>query len=109
MQLLAEENIPDELSPIPTTEASTSTSTASTARTSRPPEIDVRAWKAGVIAAINVLTRVLAVRAILLVAIAGAIGLTWVCLVQPDPYRLVALAIYCGSAVVPMIITALRR
>jgi hypothetical protein len=59
--------------------------------------------------ALNLATRILATRLILLVAISGGIALTWVCLLNPDPYRLVALAIYCGSAVVPMIVMALRR
>jgi hypothetical protein len=62
-----------------------------------------------VLGAINVLVRVLAVRVILLVTLAGSIALTALCLQNPDPYRLTALAIYCCSAVVPMIVMSLRR
>jgi hypothetical protein len=61
-----------------------------------------------VIGAVNVLTLVLSVRVILLVAIGGAIALTWLCVANPDPYRLVALMIYSGSTVVPMIVMSLR-
>jgi hypothetical protein len=53
------------------------------------------AWKAGVIGACNVLIAVLAVRLIVLVAVSGAIALTWLALQQPDPMRLGALAIFC--------------
>jgi hypothetical protein len=62
-----------------------------------------------VIGAVNVLVRVLSVRVILLVTLAGSIALTGLCLQNPDPYRLAALLIYCCSAVVPMIVMSLRR
>jgi hypothetical protein len=61
-----------------------------------------------VIGAVNVLTRMLAVRAILLVAIGGAIALTWLCVENPDVYRLLALMVYSASTVVPMIVMSLR-
>ena len=67
------------------------------------------AYRAAVIGAVNVLLRVLAVRVILLVTLTGSIALTGLCLQNPDPYRLAALAIYCCSAVVPMILMSLRR
>lgn len=67
------------------------------------------AWKAGVIGALNMATAILAIRLVLLVEISGAIGLTWIALQTPDPYRLGALAIYCASVVVPTIVMALRR
>ena len=66
------------------------------------------AYRAGVIGAVNVVLRVLSVRLILLVAVAGGIGLTWAALQSPDQNRLIALAIYCCSAVVPMIVMGLR-
>jgi hypothetical protein len=55
--------------------------------------------------AVNVLIAVVAVRIILLVAVLGAIALTYLALQQSDLLRLVALAIYCAAVVVP--ITAL--
>jgi hypothetical protein len=61
-----------------------------------------------VIGAVNVLTRMLAVRAILLVSIGGAIALTWLAVASPDLLRLGALMIYCASTVVPMIVMSLR-
>jgi hypothetical protein len=62
-----------------------------------------------VIGALNILTAVLAVRLILLVAVSGAVWLTWLALQQPDPYRLGALGVYAAVIVVPMVWLAARR
>ena len=62
-----------------------------------------RAWRAGVLGAINVLTMVLAGRLLVALAVAGSIFLTWLTLGNPDPYRLAALGIYCLLAVVPCV------
>ena len=59
--------------------------------------------------ALNVVTAVLAVRLILLVAVSGAVWLTWLALQQPDPYRLGALGVYAAVIVVPMVWLAARR
>lgn len=67
------------------------------------------AWKAGVLGTLNVLMIVVAVRLIVLVAVAGGIGLTWLALQSPDPFRLGALMIYCSVVVVPTIWLAGRR
>lgn len=61
------------------------------------------AWKAGVLGAVNVMTMLLAARLLVLVAIAGAIGLTWLALGNPDPYRLIALGIYSLLVVCPCV------
>lgn len=53
--------------------------------------------------ALNVLIALLAVRLILLVAVSGAVWLTWLALQQPDPYRLGALAVYALVVVVPLV------
>lgn len=53
--------------------------------------------------ALNVLIALLAVRLILLVAVSGAVWLTWLALQQPDLYRLAALAVYAAVVVVPMV------
>jgi hypothetical protein len=67
------------------------------------------AWKAGVIASINVLLLVLSARLIVLVCVAGGIALTWLALQSPDLYRLGALAIYCAFVVCPSIWLAHNR
>ena len=68
-----------------------------------------QAWKAGMLAAINVLTAVLSARLVVLVAVAGAIALTVLALQTPDPYRLGALGIYALGVVVPSIWMACTR
>jgi hypothetical protein len=67
------------------------------------------AWKAGVLGALNVVTAVLAVRLILLVCVCGAIALAYLALMQPDPYRLGALAIYAVAVVLPLVWLSARR
>lgn len=58
--------------------------------------------------AVNVLLYVLAVRLTLLTAIAGSIWLSTVVLQNPDPYRVVTLAIYSAVVVVPLVWLARR-
>lgn len=67
------------------------------------------AWKAGVLAAINVLVLVTAVRIIVLVAVGGGVMLTAITLAEPDPWRLGALAIYALAVVVPAVWLASQR
>lgn len=59
--------------------------------------------------ALNVVTAVLAVRLILLVCVCGAIALAYLALMQPDPYRLGALAIYAVAVVLPLVWLSSRR
>jgi hypothetical protein len=66
-------------------------------------------WKAGMMGALNVATAILAVRLILLASVLGAIGLTYLVLREPDPYRLAALGVYAGVVVVPLIWLTARR
>jgi hypothetical protein len=58
------------------------------------------------VAMINVLVMLLAARLLVLVAIGGAIALTWYALESPDPYRLVGLGIYCLLGVIPCVVLA---
>jgi hypothetical protein len=67
------------------------------------------AWKAGVLGALNLATAILAVRLTLLVSVGGAIGVAYLVLKEPDPYRLGALAVYAVVVVVPLIWLAARR
>ena len=64
------------------------------------PELMQRAaWRAAVLGSLSFAALVLSARLIVLVAVGGGIALTWLCLQQPDPYRLGALGIYCVAMV----------
>ena len=60
-------------------------------------------------ATLNVLFVILAVRAILLVAVIGAIWLTINVERDPDPWRLGAMGIYTAVVIVPLIWLAARK
>jgi hypothetical protein len=60
-------------------------------------------------ASLNVLFVILAVRAILLVAVVGAIYLTIIATTTPDPWRLAATAVYAVIVVVPLTWLASRK
>ena len=66
-------------------------------------------WKAGVLGSLNVLFVILAVRAILLVAVVGAIYLTIIATTTPDPWRMAAVAVYAVIVVVPLTWLAARK
>jgi len=110
MQLVAEKRVDDLPPPPPPLPMMTTTTPIQTA----PPEIstDLRrqaAMLSGAIGALNVLSAVLAVRAILLLAVAGAVGLTLYALEIPDPMRLVALGVYNTTVVIPVVLLSFRR
>jgi hypothetical protein len=90
------------------------TGSATTTTAATPPDLQQEyihraAWKAGVLGALNLATAILAVRLTLLVSVGGAIGVAYLVLKEPDPYRLGALAVYAGVVVVPLIWLAARR
>jgi hypothetical protein len=58
-----------------------------------------RAWRAGVLGAINAMSQVLAARFLVLVAVAGAIFLAWTVVQSPDPYKLSVLGIYMVAVI----------
>jgi hypothetical protein len=66
-------------------------------------------WKATVLGTLNVLFVILAVRAILLVAVVGAIYLTIIATTTPDPWRLAAVAAYAVIVVMPLTWLASRK
>lgn len=66
-------------------------------------EADKRAWKAGVLGAVNVFAMILGARLLVLVAVCGAIWLTLTALGNPDQYRLIALGTYCIAVVCPTV------
>lgn len=67
------------------------------------------AWRAGIVASITVITRILAVRLILLVAVVGSIALSFVALESSDLMHLVALGTYCAVVVVPIVLLSARQ
>jgi hypothetical protein len=109
MQLVAEQEFPDEMlpmqQPMPTATPSRTRSTESSAA-SRPENL---AYRAAVIGAVNVLLRILSMRVILLISVVGGIGLAVVVLQQPDVLRLGVLGIYAVAIVIPVIWLASRR
>lgn len=67
------------------------------------------AWKAGLLGALNVATKILAVRLILFAAVLGAIALSFLVLRDPTYPALAVLGVYAGVVVVPLIwLTATR-
>src|SRR5580693_3973333 len=109
MQLVAEKQVPD-----PQT-LSSLIATATTTTATKPPVpretefIHRAAWKAGVMGALNLLAVVLAVRLVLLVAVAGAIYLAIIVTSAPDPWRLAALGVYTVTVVGPAAWLASRK
>lgn len=64
------------------------------------------AWKAGMLGSINVLVKVLAARAIVMIAVIGGIVLALPALNQPDWFRVGILAVYCVGVVFPAAVLA---
>lgn len=89
------------------------TTTATRPKAPEPPPqfqeyVHRAAWKAGVMGAFNVLTKVLAVRLTLLLSVGGAFWLSWTALAQPDVLRLAVLGVYSVVVVVPLVVLAAR-
>lgn len=108
MQLVGERTLPDQPS-LSNLIATAAAATSSTPKAVSAEYVHRGAWKAGVLGSINVLAIVLAVRLGLLVAIVGAICLTYIAIQAPDPLRLGALAIYCAFVLLPTTWLASRR
>lgn len=109
MQLVGERVLPDPPQPM-TLQEMISRSTTPSQTTAPPSEYVHRAaWKAGVLGALNVLVAVVAVRLILLVAVSGAIWLTYLALQSPDVMRLSVLGVYCAAVVLPATVLACVR
>ena len=81
--------------------AATATTTAPTPPKLQAEYIHRAAWKASVMGSLNVLVAVVAIRFALLVAIVGAIVLTYITIASPDPWRLAALGVYTALVVLP--------
>ena len=90
---------------------------ATTTQTGTPPKapnlqtefVTRTAWKQAVLATLNILIAVVAIRFILLTAVAGAIVVAYITIQSPDPWRLGALAVYALTVVGPCVWLASRR
>ena len=105
MQVVGERVLPD---PSPKNSPTLTTTTTPTPPDLTQEFIHRAAWKAGVLGALNAAVLILAARVAVLIAVAGGIWLTWVALIEPDPYRLGALAIYSLFVVIQTIYLASR-
>jgi len=100
MSLVAERHVSDPPSVPPTAAPPLPTQ----AQAALAQEIANRAsWQRGVIGAMNVAVAILAARMILLLAVIGAIALTWDALQAADPLRLGAVAGYAVTVVCPLV------
>ena len=107
MSLVHEKVIPDPpSSPLPPTPLARSTPT--------PPSVQREyihraAWKAGVLGSLNLAVSILAVRLILLLAVLGAVGLTWLALAARDLLLTVPVGLYTITVCLPLVWLAGRR
>ena len=67
------------------------------------------AFRQGLLASIRVISQVLAIRAVLLVSVLGAIFLAYLALAKDDVFRLGVLAVYCAVVVAPVVALTYRR
>jgi hypothetical protein len=115
MQLVGERTTPDLASMAATRTTSETNSATPDGRFLNPQagEYVHRAqWKATVMASLNVLFVILAVRAVLLVAVIGAFVLSRAALEAAPAVQqpaLVMLAVYCATVVVPLVWLSSRR
>ena len=63
----------------------------------------LRSWRAGAIGTLNVAAAILAARAILLIAVLGAIALAVLALASHDLVRVGVLGLYCVCVVIPLV------
>ena len=113
MQVVSEREVadPPEL-PAPTTTtipSSTSSPTATTTSDLNAELISRYAWRQGLLGALAAINQVLAIRAVLLVSVLGAIFLAYLALAQDDVFRLGVLAVYCAVVVAPIVALTYRR
>jgi hypothetical protein len=109
MTLVGERQIPE--APSLSSLIQTATTTAQTAQPPKPtPQqaeyIHRAAWKASVLATLNVLVAVVAVRFVLLLAVIGAFVLAKLSLDVAEPVKtpaLIMLGVYCATVVLPMV------
>lgn len=117
MQVVAEREVPDApavepagITTTPTTISSISSPAQTTTNTDLNAELISRyAWRQGLLGALAAINQVLAIRAVLLVSVLGAIFLAYLALAQDDVFRLGVLAVYCAVVVAPIVALTYRR
>lgn len=115
MQVVAEREVADpEPAVVTTTPQTTTSSISSSQRTTTSDALNAElisryAWRQSMLASLNVISLILAVRMILLVSVVGAVFLTYLALLEHDVLRLGALAIYCAVVVAPIVLLSYRR
>ena len=67
------------------------------------------AFRQGLLGALAVISQVLAIRAVLLVSVLGAIFLAYLALAQDDVFRLGVLSVYFSVVVAPVVALTYRR
>jgi hypothetical protein len=100
MQVIADQQIPDS----PVTESPNPIPAMPTPSGAPLPNLQGEyihraAWRAGVLGSLNFAAKILAARAIVLIAVLGGIGLTWTALADPNGYRIGVMAIYAVGAI----------
>jgi hypothetical protein len=109
MTLVTESQIED---PPPTTTQTSSNLSPPTQTTTTATQVQEMvsraAWRQGVLGALQLAARVLAARAILLIATLGAIGLAYMAINAGDWIRLASLAVYLVGGVAPLVWLASR-
>jgi hypothetical protein len=101
MQLVGERSSPD---PEPTISSTTTIEPPATwPSTYRATRTHDSVWRQGIIASLNVAALVLSARLILMIAVFGAIGLTWLALQTESPTRLAAVGLYTVTVILPLV------
>lgn len=116
MQVIAEREVPDApaAEPAAPTMMTTPSSTLSPTQTTTSSDLNAEllsryAWRQGLLGALAAINQVLAIRAVLLVSVVGAIFLAYLALAQDDVFRLGVLAVYCAVVVAPVVALTYRR
>lgn len=114
MQVVAERVVADPEPAVVTTTATIPSSISSPTQTTTSTDLNAElisryAWRQGLLGALAAINQVLAVRAVLLVSVLGAIFLAYLALAQDDVFRLGVLAVYCAVVVAPVVALTYRR
>lgn len=114
MSVVAERVVADPEPAVDTTTATIPSSISSPPQTTTSSDLNAElisryAWRQGLLGALAAINQVLAIRAVLLVSVLGAIFLAYLALAQDDVFRLGVLAVYCAVVVAPVVALTYRR
>lgn len=105
MLLLAEQQLDDP----PATSSALPTTATTTSSKNELELVHRTAWRAALIAGFNVAALILATRLILLLAVLGALGLTWIAAQGGTPMQLGAVGLYTCTVILPLVWLSSRR